>query len=546
MTSASPGSSIVEQAIFRWQIYRIIILVSLALMVGKIFAVQSSQGTTPFLSANDRSRWATIRALGDEQTYVIDDVIWDEEQGKFDPEWNSIDKVLHRGADGELRYYSSKPTLLTTMLSCEYVFFKWLTGWTLADSTFAMGRLILIVTNALPLAFSLFLLAKILERHARRPWTRIVVMFCAAFGTFLTTYAVTLNNHLPAAISVLISTYSLLGIWYDRKKQTGYYFLAGLAAAFAAANELPALSFFAAALFAATLKSPKQTLLGFVPAALIVAAGFFGTNYLAHQTWKPAYAHRSDGEVITEMEFDMSAALEDGEIPEEIRQTLDKRLIETRESLSKEAEVVPALLAGPNEERRWELWDPDGNERYAIVERLPNQVYELREWGNWYEYDASYWIPGRKGEIDKGEPSRGWYIFHMSFGHHGFFSLTPIWLFSLVGMLVGLRNRKNKLKWLGLMTLALFVVCFAFYAARPLADRNYGGVTTGLRWLFWFTPLFLICLIPAFDRFSESRWFRNVVEIFLAIGVFSATFAPLNPWTHPWIYQLLAWVQSSV
>ena len=67
----------------------------------------------PFLSANDRSRWLAVRALVEQGTFAIDDLL--------DPRvWNTIDMVQHRGADGELRLYSSKPPLLITLLAAEY------------------------------------------------------------------------------------------------------------------------------------------------------------------------------------------------------------------------------------------------------------------------------------------------------------------------------------------------------------------------------------------------------------------------------------------
>ena len=47
----------------RYTVYSLLIVVSVGCMVGRIWTVRSDRGKTPFLSANDRSRWATIRAL---------------------------------------------------------------------------------------------------------------------------------------------------------------------------------------------------------------------------------------------------------------------------------------------------------------------------------------------------------------------------------------------------------------------------------------------------------------------------------------------------
>src|SRR5687767_9236954 len=52
----------------------------------------------PFLSANDRSRWTTVRALVEHGTYAIDDII-------AEPNWDTIDMVKHKDLDGQWRLY---------------------------------------------------------------------------------------------------------------------------------------------------------------------------------------------------------------------------------------------------------------------------------------------------------------------------------------------------------------------------------------------------------------------------------------------------------
>ena len=43
------------------------------------------------------------------------------------------------------------------------------------------------------------------------------------------------------------------------------------------------------------------------------------------------------------------------------------------------------------------------------------------------------------------------------------------------------------------MTLAVSVVVVGFYVVRT---NNYGGNTSGPRWLFWLTPLWLLAIPP--------------------------------------------------
>src|SRR4029077_4857506 len=80
----------------------------------------------PTFSSNDRSRWATVRALVDEGTFVIgrrDPAMpggvnqYGDRGIIFEDGYESVDKVL----DPKTKlFYSSKPPLLTTIVAAEY------------------------------------------------------------------------------------------------------------------------------------------------------------------------------------------------------------------------------------------------------------------------------------------------------------------------------------------------------------------------------------------------------------------------------------------
>ena len=90
-----------------------------------------------------------------------------------------------------------------------------------------------------------------------------------------------------------------------------------------------------------------------------------------------------------------------------------------------------------------------------------------------------------------------------SIGHHGIFSLTPIWLLALPG--IWLLGRRYGLRDLALLIGGVTVVCVTFYICfvKPL-DRNYGGMTSGFRWVFWFAPLWLLAVLPAADWLAAT------------------------------------------
>jgi hypothetical protein len=180
---------------------------------------------------------------------------------------------------------------------------------------------------------------------------------------------------------------------------------------------------------------------------------------------------------------------------------------------------------------------------------------ELGDWkpayekidSEWYRYEGSHWNAqgvNRRGIDYAGDQeSRPTYAFHLLLGHHGLFSLTPIWLLSAAGLTTTLLARPGpdpnwrRVQW---ATAAVSVIVIVFFAAI-VSTVNYGGWTSGPRWFFWLTPLWLLALLPAADRVT-TRAGRFVAYLALALSVFSVTFVGINPWRHPWVYQAMeAW-----
>ncbi len=455
----------------RWSIYWLLIAVGVGGMMGRILAVNSVdrvaleshlhrqgrkdwQRQRPFLSANDRSRWATVRSLVEHGTYAIDDVV-------SEPGWDTIDMVKHADRDGQPRLYSSKPPLLATLMAGPYWVIHRTTGATLGDYPYEVGRFMLVLCNLAPLVVYFVVMACLVERLGTTDWGRVFTMAAAVLGTFLTTFVVTINNHEPAAVCVAIALFAGVRIWLDDRRQIGYFVLAGACAAMAFACELPALSFLALLGVGLLWKAPRETLIGYVPAALVVAVAFFGTNYIAHESFRPPYMHRS---------------------------TTD-----------------------PADDWYDYTYVRDGRER------------------------DSYWRD--PVGIDRGEPCIGKYALHATFGHHGVFSLTPIWLLSVWGAV--LLWRQERCRALAALIVVLSIVCMTFYILRPELDRNYGGMTSGFRWMFWFAPMWLVALLPAADRLSRSRVGQGIALVLLALSVMSASYPTWNPWTHPWLWNWL-------
>jgi hypothetical protein len=254
--------------------------------------------------------------------------------------------------------------------------------------------------------------------------------------------------------------------------------LAGFFAGFTACNELPATSF-AVALFALLLvRRPGQTLLFFVPAALLPVGGPLLTNYLAIGQLRPAYGE----------------------------------------------------FGGP-----------------------------------WYDYPGTYWKAqptGTEQGIDWAwmQETKGQYAFNLLLGHHGLFSLSPIFFLALAGVVIALADAArawgrrgapgengaeapaglSEIALVAGLCLILVVTVVAFYIlGTDVRTHNYGGWTSGPRWLMWLTPFFLLAMLPCLDRLAGWRGGRALAYILLALSVVSVSYPAWNPWRHPWILDFL-------
>ena len=166
-----------------------------------------------------------------------------------------------------------------------------------------------------------------------------------------------------------------------------------------------------------------------------------------------------------------------------------------------------------------------------------------------YLWEGSIWKTPLELDAFNDHPEPyGIYLFHMTLGHHGIFSLTPIFLFSIMGaarLLWGggrpfavLRGRGTAMAAMAWLTTVLTVVVLAFYTWNPKA-RNYGGSTQGLRWLFWLIPFGCFCSQAELRGAKPASWVRCLALLALGISVVSVGYAIRNPWSHPWILDAL-------
>jgi hypothetical protein len=455
----------------------IVIVAATAQSLGVALRIQTQ------LTANDISRYCTVWSLLERGTYAIDECPWQKE---------TQDKVkkpdpFSKEANPPEHFYSSKPPLFATLMAGVIYPFRKLSGVPL-DATVKQERIernvekevpgqpgkfefvketpapaiwqiyilyfkpVIILFNVVPFFAFLVLYARLLDRHAPNDWAWFLALVAGAWGNYLVVFNASLNNHTVAGYSAFFALYALERIVDGGSSRKVDFLMAGFWGAFCACNEIPAGLFGGLLFVILMVKSPKSTLLYFVPAALVPLAAFFVTQYLAFGQLKPVYE-----------EFGTKS----------------------------------------------------------------------------YNYEGSYWNTPLEFDWFNLHPEPyPIYLFHMTIGHHGVFSLTPIFLFSIYG---ACRNAFGKARSLGAIswiTLILTVAMLAFYTWNPKA-RNYGGSTSGLRWLFWMIPFWLVTLPSGLEAGQERKGPRWLMLAALAFSVFSAGYALRSPWTHPWIVDLM-------
>jgi len=436
----------------------------------------------PTFSSNDRSRWATVRSLVDDGTYAVGRRFYDG--GKFRDEGIITEdgwQTVDKVMNPETKiFYSSKPPLLPTMLAGEYWLIKKLTGWTIAAEPWKVIVPILLTVNVLPLVAYLVLLARLLEQYGTSDWGRLFTFATACFGTFINTFSISLNNHTLAAFTTLFAIYPLISSRTRESSEAGERRTLTSSATSHSATSAPSTAALAASGFFAGLTF-----------CLELPAGAFLVLLAAVCLW---LAPRR-----TLLAFVPAAAL------------------------------PIAVQLATNYIALGDIWPA-----YTKIDTP------------WYQYEGSHWA--KKGAERRGvdfardQESRQTYAFHLLAGHHGLFSLTPVWLLAFVGMGLSLAP-SAPIRWRLIMALTTVVslIVIVFFAAI-VETVNYGGFSSGPRWFFWLTPLWLLALLPAADRFGSCRWGRGIAYVCLFVSVVAVSYPAWNPWRHAWYFQMLeAW-----
>ncbi len=443
---------------------------------------------------NDGSRWNTVWNLVHNNTYRTDRDPWtplDHPNPDFarhyEGPWWTIDMVAWPMPDESPRpngtppyaYYSAKHPLLPTMVAGLY-YVVWRVGdaldgpkqdlWRIAypveertihnqaEQGNLAGRTLLILINIVPLFVFLHLYRRLLERSTYATTTKLLCLATGAFGTFLTAYSRTFNNHILAGFCAFVAVYCALRIYYGGGRSWFLFSAAGFFAALAMAFELPALALLAGILAFLFYKAPIETAMFSLPAAVIPIGAYFLTNYMALGFLRPA-----------------------------------------------------------------QVWQNTSHQEMRVL----------------YHFQGSYWNNLDPEGIDGQNEPKGIYFTHMLVGHHGIFSLTPIFLLAFFGIGRHLTAKPQSLPLFHGLVLLITVVVVVFYVFKT---NNYGGGCQGLRWTFWMIPLWLVALPHGVDVCMRNRAGITLALVLFALSAFTVSHALVGrygPWGNSWLHWAL-------
>jgi len=126
------------------------------------------------------------------------------------------------------------------------------------------------------------------------------------------------------------------------------------------------------------------------------------------------------------------------------------------------------------------------------------------------------------------------YALNVLLGHHGLFSMTPLYCFGLYELVRSIKARR----WLG-ESLVCFASVLAYLIFAIWRTHNYGGWCVGMRWLVPIMPLLLLYFGLWLDRVRVTRLLWALVLLAFGVSCFNVQDALSSPYQysvwHNWL-----------
>jgi hypothetical protein len=152
----------------------------------------------------------------------------------------------------------------------------------------------------------------------------------------------------------------------------------------------------------------------------------------------------------------------------------------------------------------------------AVMVAVTGSPLPVQMRGETYHFEGAYWRHPR--QIDALNEPKLTYLFHMTLGRCGLFSLYPITLIGVAGF-VRACMRKDMPGRGAILAAALgFLILSTYYVTRT---NNYAGEAYGFRWYIVSMPVLLLMGAPLMARIRR-QWQWIFVALMLGVSCYSA------------------------
>lgn len=132
---------------------------------------------------------------------------------------------------------------------------------------------------------------------------------------------------------------------------------------------------------------------------------------------------------------------------------------------------------------------------------------------NYYHYPGSYW--NNPQGLDSLQEPKWIYGFHILLGHHGFFSMSPLFLLSVWGFI---RRNQYSATPLPYFFTAILLGSLSIFFYVLLKTHNYGGDVIGMRWLFPAMPILGFMILPAVEYLQTQKYGKWICILLLILS----------------------------
>ncbi|QDT13383.1 hypothetical protein [Planctomycetes bacterium K23_9] len=452
-----------------------------------IVTVDVPSNEASFLNANERGLWSTVSVMADGVDATKSDA------------WQEV------AAEPACVESQDSPSPFASMVAASYQVVKKAFRFSLDDQSVVTTRIVLALVN-LPL-LAVFFAATIftIDRVGCTKWSRFTAAAATCFATMLLPLSASLNYQLPAAAATAATLWLYMHV-SDRLEHSyqpshRIWVAAGFTATMAAAFQFSA----------ALMLVPWLLLFGRLDHEEIrrfltgsaIAGAFFVCSWIVYFT------------LVDQSPVHQAAVHETAVHETAVHETAVHEVTVHRAAVGQAGLGQTSAHPMATDQGQSLSMQEIANVSRAADAEVPATAADLRESLSVVES-----------------------IFHAIGGHHGLFSLTPLWLLLPIALVAGIRFEPSEFQVLAFAVAVVSLTCLLFCIAALVFGSESRLPQIYPSQLIWMTPLWLLMITPLIEQFEGSRHRRVLVIALLGISVVSALAAFPSASASSWLYRV--------